>query len=74
MPKIVWHTPIMASGGGKRYPTPEWPEGWPLPREGEAVETGSQTLYVKHVIYYPWGNRDEGDSEPFIYIVLSVSR
>lgn len=49
-------------------PEVDWPEDWPIPREGETVYSkDGDGLSVKHVVWYPHG--DDG-SEPHIYIVL----
>jgi hypothetical protein len=48
-----------------------WPEGWPLPLEGQTVELPNEriaNLYVRHVAWYPMG--DEDDTEPYVYLVL----
>ena len=49
-------------------PEIEWPEDWPIPREGETVYSkNGDSLIVKHVIWYPQG---EDGSDPFVYVVL----
>lgn len=56
-------------------PDLEWPEGWPVPREGESVSLpGVGPLQVRTVVWYPAGNSDEGDPEPFAYVVVGPPR
>lgn len=50
-----------------------WPEGWPVPREGEPIHIGEDTLYVRTVAWYPAGDI-HGDHEPFVYVVLGPQR
>lgn len=61
----------------------EWPEGWPIPREHEEVNLpglpesltgGINTWHVRHVIWYPQGDPNSDDPEPFIYLVLGSRR
>jgi hypothetical protein len=54
----------------------EWPEGWPIPREGESVTLpGEDNLSVRTVVWYPEGSdEDEEDREPFVYLVIGPHR
>jgi hypothetical protein len=76
--KIVWHTPmeqqVRPDDGrpGERVPSPQWPDGWPVPRIGDDVDLGplfdGLSLKVTVVDWFPAGE-DDGD-EPFVYVVL----
>lgn len=68
--KVVTTTPYHVTyENSERYEV-EWPEGWPIPRENEEVQSKDGTpLFVRHVIWYPHGEFGE-DSEPFVHIVL----
>lgn len=53
----------------------DWPEGWPVPREGDTVEIpdlDESPLSVRTVVWYPEGGDD--DSEPFVYLVIGRRR
>lgn len=51
----------------------DWPQGWPVPREGESVDMGvAGLLSVRSVVWYPEGNRDS--PEPFVYLVIGPRR
>ena len=59
-----------------------WPEGWPVPREGDTVhlphldERDPAELSVRTVVWYPEGDDEsEGlDREPFVYLVVGQAR
>ena len=50
----------------------EWPNDWPVPREGEQIELEEGTRYVRHVIWYPEGDHEERSlaHKPFVYVVI----
>lgn len=53
----------------------DWPEGWPVPREGEQVCLPFGYVCVRTVVWYPQGNSEGGGSaEPLVYVVLGPSR
>ena len=55
--------------GRREPPKPTWPDGWPVPRQGEQVELKELgVLWVGSVIWYPDGEFGEGD--PFVYVIL----
>ena len=62
--------------GEHRDQPDEWPQGWPVPREGEEVTLGNgANVYVRHVVWHPSGSTfNGGDSEPFVYVVLGPRR
>lgn len=67
--KIKFHEPYIGSTGERYNVT--WPEGWPVPRKGEAVYPKEGTpLYVRHVCWYPHSVADQGLPDPFVYVVL----
>ena len=74
--RVVMHTPYKAEPNAQGHSEREevvWPEGWPIPREGEIVEAkGPTLLVVRSVTWYP--HRDEEGGEPFVYIVLGPRR
>lgn len=49
-----------------------WPDGWPVPREGDRFEVpgAPEVTTVRNVTWYPEGNNEEDDSEPFVYVVV----
>lgn len=50
-------------------PGPVWPDGWPVPRIGDEVTSvHGITLKVTAVGWFPEG--EDGDDEPFVYVVL----
>jgi hypothetical protein len=55
----------------------DWPEGWPVPREGDIVSLpGVGPLQVRTVVWYPAGDGDddEGELDPFVYVVIGPPR
>lgn len=55
--------------------TPEMVEvnKWPfpgIPAEGDSLEYHDTLLRVHSVTWYPFGSPDEGDPDPYVYIVL----
>ena len=56
----------------------KWPEGWPVPREGDTVhldgldDQDPAELSVRTVVWYPEGEDD--DAEPFVYVVIGRRR
>jgi hypothetical protein len=53
--------------------TLDWPDGWPMPREGESVDVnGLGGLSVRTVVWFPEG--DDDDPEPFVYLVIGQPR
>lgn len=53
----------------------EWPDGWPIPREGETVYTAARdALYVRDVSWWPIGDPLNDDPEPFVYVVIGPAR
>lgn len=57
-----------------------WPEGWPIPREGESVSVDLNSidgptdgLRVRTVVWYPEGS-SSADPEPFVYLVVGKPR
>lgn len=62
-------------GTPKPAPQVRWPDGWPIPREGDPVEVAQPgddplTLYVRRVVWYPHG---DALPDPFVYLVLGVN-
>lgn len=46
----------------------EWPEGWPVPVEGQEIQIPNGTIFIRQVVWYPLGEDDS--VEPFIYVVV----
>lgn len=58
-----------------QYRYPAGAAGWDraveadlVPREDETVEVGDETYRVRHVVWYPFGDDDDG--EPSALVVL----
>lgn len=52
-----------------------WPDGWPIPREGDSVDLpGLPSLAVRTVVWYPEGGDDGDEREPFVYLVIGNPR
>lgn len=53
-----------------------WPDGWPVPREGDSFDVDvlglSEVSTVRTVVWYPHGNEEV--SEPFAYVVVGPAR
>lgn len=71
----------LVPGAGMPYEVSQqtvlWPAGWPLPREGEAVQLPSDrggVFYVRHVVWHPEGGTGTDNTEPYILLVLSGRR
>lgn len=49
----------------------KWPEGWPVPTEGDTVELPGLVagLVVRRVVWYPEGD-GEDEPSPFVYLVI----
>ena len=49
-----------------------WPEGWPVPRQGDSFNVEAlgldEVTTVRHVVWYPHG--DEEGPEPYVYVVV----
>lgn len=53
--------------------TLKWPDGWPVPREGDSVDLpDAPGLAVRTVAWNPEGEGD--DSEPFVYVAIGPPR
>lgn len=51
-----------------------WPDGWPIPREGDSITIPAldEVTSVRTVVWYPEG--DGWKQDPFVYIVVGPSR
>lgn len=61
---------VHAVGVMNREVEVEWPEGWPIPREGDsiAVPEMPEVSKVRNVTWYPRG--EEPGDPAFVYIVI----
>ena len=67
--KVRFYVGDQAYPGEKFGPGPVWPDGWPVPRIGDEVTSvHGITLKVTAVDWYPEG--EDGDDEPYVYVVL----
>lgn len=58
-------------------PSVVWPEGWPVPREGEEVHVPGLSAFtpvVRHVLWFPMGDPEDGESDPYVYVVVGRMR
>jgi len=64
---------IVGSTDPRRIVT--WPEGWPVPREGDSVTLHPDDPAVNTVRTVVWYPESDGDiPEPFVYLVLGSDR
>jgi hypothetical protein len=63
--------------GQANRPPNVWAEMDVVPRVGETVAVPGQSqgdTIVRTVVWYPFGDDESDDTEPFVYVVLGQSR
>lgn len=62
---------VVSLVGSSEQPELVWPQGWPVPREGESVALpGGDLLVVRTVAWCPRGGDPADPAEPYVYLVV----